>query len=1794
MPITKTCEMKTPYFQLPGFELSPLKRFPRLLLLLFFSVSYFISYSQKPSPIKLKSGHRFAETNFQSEKAKGILKKSLWKERVYTIVQFDKIPDAGHINKLSQAGIRLLQYIPDNAYWVSFPEKINVQQFSSLSVKGVYELRADEKLSSSLYNQWQKDLGEKRLNYISVNIVCLDAGTNEELKTKLRESGAIILDAKFEKLRIFQAKVSTESLEAIASLPFVSYINKGAADKPLNYISHQTHNIYALTSNLGAGRNLKGTGIMFGLGDEGNATGHIDLIDRIINRAGAPYANHATNVVGAITGAGILYERNKGVAVKSSVVGQVFSNIITTSPTYVADYGMVITNNSYFTGEDSCAGNSDYNELSNYLDEQMRNYDELLHVFAAGNDGYFTCSPYSRSFATIKSGWQCAKNVLDVGVGIGEWYVRDFYSSKGPTDDGRLKPEIMASGSGVWTTFPVNYYSQQWGTSMAAPVVAGVAGLLYERYRQLNGNANPKSALIKALLCNSADEIGNPGPDFSYGFGWMNAEKAVQDLETGNYFISSVSTGGSNNHNINVPNNTAELKVMLYWNDAPAIPLAASTLINDLDLTVKKGGIDYFPWILNPAPAGVNTNATTGIDHTNNIEQVTISNPAQGNYTINITGFSVPQGPQEYVVVYETVPKGIELSYPNGGEMFLADTTTEYIMWRAYDGNSNPFTLEYTLDNGSNWNLINNNVSATSKIYAWNVAALGAATNLAKVRITRNTTAYTDQSDNTFTILGKPSSLTPSILCDGYIQLSWPAVTSATDYEIFMKQGVEMVSIGTTATTTFDVDGLKSNQQYWFGVAARINGTRSKRSVARFVTPSSGVCTLPNFDNDLKLSSVVTPSTGRKFTSTSLTATQAVTVAIKNLDNAATTGSYNISYRINGGPIVTETSSALINAQATVNYTFTATYGFSAEGTYNIEAWVKQTGDTRTYNDTAVKTVKQLFNDAVTLPFTEGFETATDATYFANTTGFTGVDRCDFTGNNTNSRGRTFVNSNFPRTGTRSVTIDATTNFLVTTQSNLITTVNLANYSAAQGLRLSLYYRDHQQNGGANNYVWIRGSDTSPWVQAYNLNQTDVTDGSYITVRNIDINQLLTNAGQPISSSFQIKIGQQGITSANDASFQPGNNDNNDGYTIDDIAIVQANDDLELLSITNPGKQNCGLTNATVISVNVKNTSASTFTNVPVSYRINGGAIITETMASVPANTTTPYSFTTTADFSVPGSYTLDVWVKNSTDNYAVNDSIVNYPVYNNFTVTSFPYLEGFENNNGGWYTLPPNSSWEWGTPAGTIINRAANGTKAWVTNLDGDYKDNEVSYLYSPCFDLSTLTQPVISFSHIYRTEDNCACDYHWLEYSTDGTNWQKLGVADGNGTNWFDDQLTDTWQISRTHWLVSSRDIPTNSSSVRFRFVFSSDPFVNYEGVGIDDIHIFDKARIYDAGDITVGFSQTVSGNNWVHFDMGGERVVSIHPNGQNLGNTEVKMYINPGSVRNSNNQYYHDRNIVIQPANAPAGNVKLRFYFTEQETQFLLDASDCPTCSKPKDAYGLGVTKYTNAAEENGTLADNSMPANYLFIPPSAVDIIPYDNGYYAEYNVNSFSEFWLNDGGPGGKPLPVKLISFTAQKQNKNAVLTWVTASEISIEKYVVERKTNAGFIPIGEVLANGSSNTTTTYTLTDINTAKGNNYYRVRIVEKAGTPSYSETRKLNFDVKVNLSIYPNPVTEGNVTIVSDEVIDKIVITTSKGEMIAQLAVNNRLYSIPVKKWAKGIYWIKVFTKTETVTEKLIKL
>jgi hypothetical protein len=1712
-----------------------------------------------------------------------------YKGHYYVLLQFDRLPGIKERAGLAAQGVHLFDYISGQAYWAELQDSSSFSGLNKYLVSNIYQAPADTKISAQLlanpgaYTQKEGQL---------IAVKFQGSMTREEVGKELIAAGAALVETRIRPEKVLFIRAGRAALQRIAGLPFIGYIGvQSMKDRALNYNNRATHGVDALSND--PNLNLLGDGVTVGIGDDSDPYTHVDFTGRQIDRFPYLSGSHGVHTSGTVAGGGILNPMYRGMAPHATIVSQYFSDVLANSEVYVGDYNMVLTNNSYTAYDPGCAADGEYDFLSYYLDAQLTTSPTLLHVFAAGNDGLYNCTPYSSQYATIKSGYQCAKNVLTVGNVDNSNYSLNIYSSCGPTSDGRLKPEIMAGGTGVTSTLPNNNYGASSGTSMSSPTITGSLALLVQRYRQLHGGATPPAALMKALVCNTATDLGNPGPDFRFGFGSLNIRAAAEALESNHYLTNTIVGGGSYTYTLTgVPAGLQQLKVLLYWPDAPAAPNATTTLVNDLDLTVTSpDAVIHQPLILNPAAANVNALAVEGADHLNNIEQVVINNPPAGNFNLTVTGGSVPSGAQNFVLTYQMIQPSVTIQYPYGGETWVPGST-ETIRWDAYGGEPNTFTLEYSPDHGSTWSTISNSIPAAQRLYNWTVPS--SATNQGLIRVSRNGTTYTGVSSYDLTILGQPV-ISVTNPCQGYAQLSWSAIPSATSYDIMQLKGDSMQKVASTTGSSFLLGNLKRDSSYWLAVRAVNGSSPGRRSVAGMVTPSGGSCALTALDNDYTVDSLIGPLTGRKFTSSQLGSSENITIELKNLGTIPSASALNLSYRINGGPVVTESSNAVVAPGSVYSYIFITKADLSAAGSYMIQTWISYPGDPNNNNDTLTMLVKNLQNDPITLNagYTEGFESAVDTVYTSTVNGFAGLDRCDFTRSTSNGRARTFVNSGFARTGVRSAILDQAHYANYTNTDSLITTFNLSSYSSTDQIWLNFYYRNQGIDSVfPGNVVWIRGNDKAAWVPVDTLDINPSNIGAYQASPNIDISGFLKNAipSQTISSSFQIKFGQQGHTSTNSIVTD---GDLDDGYIFDDITLTRASNDISARSLQSPVLTNiCNLSNAETVSLLVRNFSNSAVSNIPVTYSING-VNVTEHIASIAPGDSLIYTFAQKADLSAFRTYTIRAWVSANGDTYPANDSLPAVQFQTVPVITSYPYLEGFENGDGHWYTGGINDSWQWGTPAKTIINKAANGTKCWVTNLTGNYHDNELSYLYSPCFDLSSLANPVLSFSHIFQMEDNCTCDFHWVEYSLDGTTWTKLGTT-GKGTNWYDNAPRQAWQLSNTKWHVSSYDIPSNAGSVRFRVVMNSDPATDYEGVGIDDIHIFDKAAVYAGTDTTL--TLPVSGKNWVNFDLGGQRIVSLQPNGQDLGNVIVKVFLDTNGIRNDGKQYYLGRNIVIQPSIRAADSVGVRYYFLDREMQTLVSASGCPVCPDLADAYQGGVTQYSSpvASEEDSTLDNNATGFYHFFQPHRDVSIIPYDNGYYAEYSVIGFSEFWIGNGMPGAnQPRDPVLLSFTAALSGESGLLKWTTRGESNTNRYIIEKSTDGvNFAPLDSLKAlNGD--TLNAYHYLDNAVLQGVNYYRLKILDSNSRYNYSYIRSIELPGPGPIiHIYPNPFHSGELHITSSSPYHGIGMADAAGRILLQIPASGNSYTLSPGPLARGVYFIIIDTDAGRKVKKLL--
>ncbi len=252
-----------------------------------------------------------------------------------------------------------------------------------------------------------------------------------------------------------------------------------------------------------------------------------------------------------------------------------------------------------------------------------------------------------------------AKNILTVGAVedvIGGYagpggVVMSSFSGWGPTDDGRIKPDITGNGVTLYSAFDGSDtdYSTLSGTSMAAPSVAGSLGLLVEHWRATHAGADDMlSSSLKGLVLHTADEAGSAnGPDYAYGWGLMNTLTAANAISSDVPDPMTISewtlNDGGSIELLMTTDGTSDLHATICWTDPPGpsqsgvLDPATKILVNDLDLRIERVSplTTYQPWVLNPAiPSAA---ATTGDNNRDNVEQVVVYTPGVGDFALRIT-----------------------------------------------------------------------------------------------------------------------------------------------------------------------------------------------------------------------------------------------------------------------------------------------------------------------------------------------------------------------------------------------------------------------------------------------------------------------------------------------------------------------------------------------------------------------------------------------------------------------------------------------------------------------------------------------------------------------------------------------------------------------------------------------------------------------------------------------------------------------------------------------------------------------------------------------------------------------------------------------------------------------------------------------------------------------------------------------------------------------------------------------------------------------------------------------------
>lgn len=425
--------------------------------------------------------------------------------------------------------------------------------------------------------------------------------------------------------------------------------------------------------------NLTGKNILIGVWDSGSTNvEHQEFGDRVEIKDNIPFDDHGTHVAGTIAAAGV-NPQARGMAYEAHLFAYEFNNDNSEMASEAAD-GLIISNHSYGlrTGWDVTAGGTGWQwfgdpSISNVEDYRFGYYDAsnsrvwddiafnapyYLIIKSAGNDrtdigdgtrppdGPFDClEPKS-----------VAKNILTIGAvehidgdytGSDDVVMSEF-SSWGPTDDGRIKPDICGIGVDVFSALSggVDVYGLLSGTSMSAPNTTGSLALLQEYHAQLYSGAFMRSATLKGLVIHTANEAGkNPGPDYEFGWGLLAVDRAANVItrkDGKDFIIKELNLVEDDSIVFKVNSDGKQpLIATICWTDVPGNPAPISLnptnlmLINDLDIRIYDENDNvYLPWILDPSSP--DKGASFGDNFRDNVEKIEISTPDSAEYTIVI------------------------------------------------------------------------------------------------------------------------------------------------------------------------------------------------------------------------------------------------------------------------------------------------------------------------------------------------------------------------------------------------------------------------------------------------------------------------------------------------------------------------------------------------------------------------------------------------------------------------------------------------------------------------------------------------------------------------------------------------------------------------------------------------------------------------------------------------------------------------------------------------------------------------------------------------------------------------------------------------------------------------------------------------------------------------------------------------------------------------------------------------------------------------------------------------------
>lgn len=779
--------------------------------------------AQNSLPVYVQSGTLFIQQQSPIALAESLESLPQWQGKYFFMLAFAQIPVQSTMDRLKEAGLVLNGFIPPHTYLASVNIGFSPNHLIEAAAYGIASMPPIGKIDPALLkpnlNSQLQYKGEK----LKINVMLFQSiPLNSELRSALGSLLEIIPNSTGDHLLC--GWIRPEQLFAFSEHPAIQFIEPAPAEgQPEDREGRSLHRSHAIDNQQAGGYRYDGSGIVVGIADDGAIGPHIDFTGRLTQYTNDFTAGntHGDMVSGIALGAANLDPTKKGMAPGAYLHMYGINGYPHVTPA-VSNYntlGTTITSTSY-----SEVNGGLYNGNASTIDAQIHNNEMLIHVFSAGNAGTSDHGyGAGAGWGNITGGYKAGKNVVACG-NLRNTDQLESSSSKGPARDGRIKPDICSNGYNQLSTAPNNTYQTGGGTSAASPGVAGIFAQLSHAYRSLNNNAVPPTALLKACMLNTAEDLGNAGPDFRFGWGRVNALKALKTMETNRYATGLLSQNDSASVNISVPSSARNLRVMVYWADEAGAPNATRALVNNLDMRlIAPNGVNWLPLVLNPTPTAtaLNSLAVPGVDTLNNAEQVSVSLPEAGTYVVRIQGTAVPLGPQRYWVVWEWHENNIQITYPIGGEGFVPGET-ELIRWDA-TGVSGTFNVQYSLNNGQSWTNMATNLANNVRHVSWTLPTTLTPTHQALIRVTAGTT--TAQSEQPFNIIRLVSGLSIAYVCPTETGLSWSAVSGAAQYIVYRLGQRYMDSIGTTASTTFTVNGTIPSQADWFAVAPVLTGS---------------------------------------------------------------------------------------------------------------------------------------------------------------------------------------------------------------------------------------------------------------------------------------------------------------------------------------------------------------------------------------------------------------------------------------------------------------------------------------------------------------------------------------------------------------------------------------------------------------------------------------------------------------------------------------------------------------------------------------------------------------------------------------------------------------------------------------------------------------------------------------------------------------------------------------------------------------------------------------------------------